>query len=613
MNRRAVASIARFAGSLIVILSLLALSGCGGVNQTEAKPTAVQKPTFNRDIAPIVFNHCAACHRVDGSAPFRLLTYAEVKDRGPQIAEVTKSRFMPPWLPQGGDYAFSGDCSLSESQIATIQNWVATGSVEGDPADLPPPPKPNLLGKPDLVVEMPNSYTLPADGTDVWRKFVIPVPLKESHYIRAIEIRPSNKKIIHHAIVHIDESGLARALAEKSPDHGIDGMVPTPNEHSPPGHFLSWLPGMVPYADDPAMSWRINPGTDLVIDAHMLPSGKPEPVRISVGLYFTDRAPSKFPVDLLLHSESIDIPAGSQTFEATDSYELPQDVQLLGLFPHAHLLCKNVDVWAVFPDGKKQTLLRIPRWDFNWQNAYRFAQPVALPRGTTVAMRIGYDNTSENARNPYNPPRRVQFGYHTSDEMAQVNLDVLPRSAAATKALLADFRRHDMLAMTQTYEFNLRLHPDDSLLHMQLGKNLVLSGHVREGLAHLHRAVELDPNNAEAHYHLARFLTAPGQSEAARLELEDAIQADPNYYQAVAELGLWNLNQGHLAKAADLFGQSLKIHPRDAVVLNNLGIVRFQQNNRTEALHDFRESLSIDPNYAPALDNLRKVEAAPSE
>jgi tetratricopeptide (TPR) repeat protein len=542
-----------------------------------------------------------------------LLTYAEVKDRGPQIAEVTKSRFMPPWLPQGGDYAFSGDCSLSESQIGTIQNWVATGSVEGDPADLPPPPKPSLLGKPDLIVEMPNSYTLPADGTDVWRKFVIPVLLKESHYIRAIEIRPSNKKIIHHAIVHIDESGLARALAAKSPDHGIDGMIPTPNEHSPPGHFLSWLPGMVPYADDPAMSWRMNPGTDLVIDAHMLPSGKPEPVRISVGLYFTDRAPSKFPVDLLLHSESIDIPAGSQTFETTDSYELPQDVELLGLFPHAHLLCKNVDVWAVFPDGKKQTLLRIPRWDFNWQNAYRFAQPVALPRGTTVAMRIGYDNTSDNARNPHNPPRRVEFGYHTSDEMAQVNLDVLPRSAAATKALLADFRRHDMLAMTQTYEFNLRLHPDDSLLHMQLGKNLVLSGHVREGLAHLHRAVELDPNNAEAHYHLARFLVAPGQAEAARLELEDAIQADPNYYQAVAELGLWNLNQGHLAKAADLFEQSLKLHPRDAVVLNNLGIVRFEQNNRTEALRAFRESLAIDPNYAPAQDNLRKVEAAPSE
>jgi cytochrome c-type biogenesis protein CcmH/NrfG/mono/diheme cytochrome c family protein len=609
MRRRTIVSSGRFAACFVVTLIAVAQAGCSGVERSEAKSASDRKPTFNRDIAPIVFDHCAACHRTDGSAPFRLLTYAELKDRGPQIADVTKSRFMPPWLPGGGDYKFSGDCSLSDEQISTIQDWVASGCIEGDPAELPPPPQGPFHGTPDLVVEMPNAYRLAADGTDVWRKFVMRVPLTTPRYVRAVEIRPSNKRVVHHAIVHIDNSGNTRALAGKDPDLSIDGMTSTPEERSPDGHFLNWLPGMIPFSDDPQMAWQIQPLTDLVVETHMLPSGKPESVRLSVGLYFTDTPPSKFPVDFLLHSDCIDIPAGSKDYAVTDSYTLPVEVQLLGLFPHAHFLGKEVDVWAIFPDGTKKTLLRIPRWDFNWQNAYRFAEPVALPLGTTLAMRIGYDNSVDNARNPHNPPRRVQFGYHSYDEMAQVNMDVLPRDAAAASRLRDDFVRHDVLAMIKAYEFQLGIHPDDSAIHTQLGKDLVFTGHLQEGMSHLHRAVQLDPNNAEAHYHLGRFEMASGKSDAARMEYEEAIEADPNYYLAVSELGLWHLNRGHLAEAQELLERSLKIHPSDAVVLNNLGIVRSRQKKRSEAIHDFQQALSIDPNYLPARDNLRKVEA----
>ena len=205
-------------------------------------------------------------------------------------------------------------------------------------------------------------------------------------------------------------------------------------------------------------------------------------------------------------------------------------------------------------------------------------------------MRIGYDNSVDNARNPHNPPHRVQFGYHSYDEMAQVNVDVLPRDAAVARRLRDDFVQHDVLAMIKAYEFQLRLHPDDSAIHTQLGRDLVFTGHVQEGMSHLHRAVQLDPNNAEAHYHLGRFEMASGNSDAARMEYEEAIEADPNYYLAVSELGLWHLNRGHLAKAQELLERSLKIHPSDAVVLNNLGIVRSRQKNRSAAIHDFQQA-----------------------
>jgi cytochrome c-type biogenesis protein CcmH/NrfG len=457
---------------------------------------------------------------------------------------------------------------------------------------------------------MPHAYMLQPEGTDVWRKFVIPVPLASARYVRAVDIRPSNPKVVHHAVVHIDTTGKIRALAAKNPDNAIDGMTTYPEERNPPGHFVNWLPGKIPFADDPAMAWRIEPGTDLVVEAHMLPSGKPEPVRISIGFYFTDTPPSKFPVDFLLHSESIDIPAGSQDFEAADSYQIPQDVQLLGLYPHCHLLGKTVDVWAIFPGGTKKTLLRIPRWDFNWQNAYRLSPPVLLPRGTTVAMRIRYDNSAENVRNPFNPPRRVQFGYHTDDEMAQVNVDVLPQSAAAANEFLVDFRRHDILGMIKSYQFTLTLHPDDVVTHVELGKDLAVTGHVNEGIESLRRAVELDPGNAEAHYYLGRFEATLSKPAIARLEFEKAIHADPNYYLAVSELGLWHMQNGNLDQAAELLERSLKLHPRDAVVLNNLGIVRFRQDNRGEALRCFKQAVAVAPDYRPAVDNLRQVEAA---
>jgi Flp pilus assembly protein TadD len=610
--------------AIIILLSATAIAGCGGSQTPTAEPsrrrpdgikasepTASLPPTFYHDICPIMYGHCAACHRPEGSGPFSLLSYKDVKGRSAQIVKVTKSRFMPPWLAIQEEYDFLGDCHLTDRQINTIDRWVASRSVEGNPSDAPPAPNWRegwFLGEPDLVVQMPKPYRLAAGGTDVWRRFVFPVPLKAARYVRAVEIRPGSKRVIHHAIAYLDSTNFSRRLDGKDGQPGYVEMIGSPEVHSPDGHFLSWLPGMIPYVDDPEMSWRLEPGTDLVVESHMLPSGKLEDVQISLGIYFTDRPPSKFPVCLLLHSEAIDIPAGATDFEVGDSYVLPVDAELLGLHPHAHLLAREVEAWATLPNGTKKILLTIPHWDFSWQNAYRFKNPVALPAGTKLSMRIRFDNSEKNIRNPHHPPQRVHFGFHTYDEMAEMTVQVLPRSAAQARKLAADFQKRELYATIKGDEFRMSFESDNVQLQTHLGRALIVAGREEDAMEHLKKAVELQPDYAPAHYYLGIIHLRLNDSAEEKSELEAAIKADPEFYLAQSELGLWHLEKGNLQTAKKYFIRSLDLHPQDAVARNNLGIVYFQQGEFEEAQKEIRESLRIDPNYGPARDNLRKLE-----
>ena len=340
---------------------------------------------------------------------------------------------------------------------------------------------------------MPKPYRLAAGGTDVWRRFVIPTPLKAPRYVRAVEIRPGNKRVTHHAIAYLDSTNFSRRLDAEDGQPGYDVMIDSPDVHSPDGHFLNWLPGMVPYVGDPEMAWRLEPGTDFVVESHMLPSGKPEAVQISLGVYFTDQPPSKFPVRLLLHSEAIDIPAGATDFEVADSYVLPVDAELLGLHPHAHLLAKEVEAWAELPGGTRKKLLDIPRWDFSWQNSYRFKHPVALPAGTKLSMRISFDNSEKNIRNPHHPPQRVHFGFHTYDEMAEMTVQVLPRNAAQARKLAANFQKRELFATIKGHEFRMNFESENVSLQTDLGRALIVADREEDALAHINKAIELKP------------------------------------------------------------------------------------------------------------------------
>ena len=270
----------------------LACFGCSGG----------EAPTFNRDIAPIVFHNCAPCHRPAGPAPFDLLRYEDVNARAEQIAFVTETRYMPPWKPKRGYGSFAGERGLSAEQIATIRRWVEHGKQEGSSADLPPLPQWESeweLGQPDLIASMTAAYTLRADGPDIFRNFAIPLLVDSTRYVKALEFLPGNARIVHHATMMIDRSGAARRRDGRDGAPGFEGMSFGEAEDAD-GHFLGWTQGKTPYPGSDSLAWRLNPGTDLLLQLHMLPTGKEESIEARVGLFFADAPPKRRPAMLRL-------------------------------------------------------------------------------------------------------------------------------------------------------------------------------------------------------------------------------------------------------------------------------------------------------------------------
>ena len=338
--------------------------------QTSISSSAASQPvTFSKEIAPVIYKNCAPCHRPGESAPFSLLSYEDVKRHARQIVEVTKRRYMPPFLPEPGYGDFVEERRLSDREISLIQEWVKAGSPEGSPADAPPAPKFASewpLGTPDLVLQVTHPYDLKADGPEVFWNFIIPVSITETHWVKAVDIRPSNPRVIHHASIILDR---ARSARRQSPGaNGFPGMDLNVAENSfdPDGTFLAWKPGSMPTVSPDGMAWRLSPGMDLILNVHLRPSGKPEKVDAAIGLYFTDKPQTKFPLLIELeHDGAIDIPAGNQDYVLTDEFRTPLDVYVLAVYPHAHYLGKLLEGYATLPNGTRKWLVRIPDWDLN--------------------------------------------------------------------------------------------------------------------------------------------------------------------------------------------------------------------------------------------------------
>ena len=275
---------------------------------------------------------------------------------------------------------------------------------EGNRADLPPAPQFQTtwqLGTaPDLVVSMPEPFDVPADGKDVFRNIVLRVPVTSERFVQAIEFRPGNARVVHHARVLVDESDASRWRDSQDPGPGFGGMD-APEAHVPDGHFIGWAAGKLPTRE--SLPWPIAPGTDLVIQMHLRPTGKPERLQASVGFYFTDRPPAGTPVMLRLGSRTIDIPPGNAGYAIDDTYVLPVSVSVMRIYPHAHYLGKEMSVTAKLPDGTTKNLLHIANWDFNWQDEYNATG--GSPQGTTISLHA----TNHATRNPRIRPR-ARFG-----------------------------------------------------------------------------------------------------------------------------------------------------------------------------------------------------------
>ena len=605
---------------------------------------AAEPVTFNRHIAPLIFQYCSPCHRPGEAGPFPLLTYQDARQHASQIVAVTRRRYMPPWPPETGYGDFAGERRLTEEQLHVIAEWVNQGALEGKPADLPPAPHFTegwQIGPPDLTVQMPKPYRLAAGSGDVFRNFVIPVNLKETKYVRAIELRPGNKRVVHHANIWIDHRQSLRRREGEDGQPGFPGMENVSTEarsdsFDPDSHFLFWKPGSVITPEPDGMSWRLDPGTDLILNLHLQPSGKEETIQPVIGFYFTSQPPRLHPMLVQLENDgAIDIPPGAREVTVTDHLTLPIGVEVLAVYPHAHYLGKQVEAWATLPDGARIPLIKIADWDINWQGVYSYRKPLWLPKGSSVEMRITYDNSTSNPRNPHHPPKLVRTGPRSEDEMGHVWLQVLPKTESAEDPRVTlqeavmqrrlekypgDFVAHCNLGALQTmrgqfqeavlnFEQALRIQPASATARNGLGAGLLAEGRVDDAIREFRETLRIDPAHLNARWNLSKALVRKGDSAGAAVELETYLKQKPDNPDAQVGLAMVYFMQHRYDDALPHFQEAVRLRPDDPEIRTNLGALLASRGDLPAAIQSFEEALKLNPNDKVARDYLARARA----
>lgn len=401
-------------------IEVAATDPVGCLFESRAALPAEGDVTFNRDIAPILFAHCAECHRPGEVAPFSLLTYEDAAKRAEFLSEITQSGLMPPWRAEIGHGHFLDERRLTQKEIDLLAAWAELGTPRGNEADLPPQPEfPSgwRLGTPDVVLQAPTTVTVPADGPDIFHHWVLPIDVPPGKTLVGIEFKPGNPSVVHHAILGLDTTGGSRKRDEQTPEPGYrsSGSI----EGSMSAMLGVWTPGMTPrlYAED--VGYRVPPKADLLLQLHLHPSGKEETDQSRVALYFADREGEtlRTPSMMVAGSLTIAIPPGEANHVVNSSFTLPVDLTLNSVFPHMHLIGKEMKVTATYPSGETESLIWIKDWNFYWQDVYVYKQPRLLPRGTKVEIQAVYDNSADNPFNPSDPPEQVLFGNDSDNEM----------------------------------------------------------------------------------------------------------------------------------------------------------------------------------------------------
>ena len=428
-------------------------------------PKSAARPTYAKDVAPILQKNCQECHRPGQVGPFSLETFDQAHKRAADIVAVVENRSMPPWkaAPHFG-VKFKDARSLSEDEIATLVAWSEADAPEGNPADLPSAPKfPDdwQLGTPDLVVDIGADFAVPAGGDDIYRCFVVPTHLDKDQYVAAVEYRPGNRSVVHHMLAYVDISGKARERdqAEPGPGYTCFGGPGEPIH----GGLGGWAPGNLPSFLPDGIGRSLPKQSDVIVQVHYHPRGKPETDRSKIGLYF-----SKKPVKQVMHwgfaiNPGLELPPGQSNIEVKAAWEVPVDVTAHAVTPHMHLLGRDMLMSVKFPDGHVQDLIKVPDWDFNWQYTYHFEQPLDIPKGSVVYLVAHYDNSDSNPRNPHKPPVLVKWGEATTDEMCIGFIGLTKKGQDLTKPGekddFIDILRQQEQELREKYEKKLRDHP----------------------------------------------------------------------------------------------------------------------------------------------------------
>jgi uncharacterized protein (TIGR03437 family) len=412
-------------------------------------PGGAQTVTWSEHIAPLIYQNCANCHRPGQVSALPLASYDDVRRRASTVLQTVQSRYMPPWKPAPGWVAYRGERRLTADQIAMLTQWINDGMPRGDSSKEPPAPVFNdtwLLGTPDLILEMPKGFDVPADGPDIYRNFVLPTGLTDDRWVKAIELKPSARAVVHHVLFASDKTGTIRAQDGSDGQPGVAGLgtIFTAQALADPIGALSgglggWVPGTTPSFLPNGIAMPLPKGSDLILQTHFHPNGAPQTEKTVVGIYFgpkPDReltqiqAPAFFGI-----RANIDIPAGTKSYKVRGSFTSPVDVDAVTVSAHAHYLSKEAKLTATLPTGEVKILLWIPDWDFAWQDQYTFQDLVPLPKGTRIDGELTYDNSAENIRNPNHPPKRVTWGEQSTDEMGSLILNVVPKDQNDSTAL----------------------------------------------------------------------------------------------------------------------------------------------------------------------------------
>ena len=408
----------------VLLLSAILLGAVASLATATAEPANKYKSrpkgsvTYNKDIAPLIYQNCTVCHREGEVAPFTLATYNDIKKRAKQIVAVTQKGIMPPWHAEAGFGEFSNARFLTPEQRGLMEQWMLDGMPVGKASDLPPKPtypKGWTIGTPDLVVEPEQEFTVSATGDDIFQCFVIPTNYSEDRYIRSVEVRPGSAAVVHHVLAFLDTTGQARKLDTADPSYGYSsyggiGFMPS-------GVVAGWAPGNDPYKLPEGLGVLLPKGADIVLQVHYHKTGKVEKDRTRVGLSFQKKPVDKRIRTAMVINPFFRIPAGAEAHEVKAGTRLPGNVTLLSVTPHMHLLGREMTLVAKKPSGEKIPLVRVPNWNYKWQTTYDFKTPISVPQDTRIELVAKYDNSTKNPLNPSSPPKAVSWGEQTTDEM----------------------------------------------------------------------------------------------------------------------------------------------------------------------------------------------------
>ncbi len=416
--------------------------------------------TFTKDVAPIFMKSCVICHHPGDIAPMSLLTYEETRPWAKSIRKAVAGKVMPPWDASPAHGKFSNDISLTDEEVGVITAWVDAGAPEGDRSLMPKAPEFAAgwrVGEPDVIIDL-GEIKVPAQGADLFINKLYALDLPEDRWVRAVEVHPGNKEVMHHLVTF---KGFIEMGSEPIPINDVSKAAASPVDRRDVDILSIWAAGTPPTVNPAGMGHPIKKNSMLTFNIHIHPNGKETTDQTTVGLFFGEGPIEKEIETGFAVNTGILIPAGDKGYTEVASHVFGQDSQIISFFPHMHVRGKAMTYKMTYPDGREETLLDVPTYDFNWQWVYYPEEYIKVPKGSRIEVTAKYDNSAANEHNP-DPAREIMFGEDTNSEMLFGFFEVIADEGMKLRPAATEERVKPLLAM----------HPEDSTYELSVGMGM---------------------------------------------------------------------------------------------------------------------------------------------